>query len=554
MNGTELATIVGIDLGTTYSCISYVDETGRPVVLKNSEGQNVTPSVVFFESSENVVVGRTAKNAMLTDPEKVVAFMKRCMGDANAGYSIEGTEYRPEEVSSFVLRRLVKDAGESLQKTITGAVITVPAYFGENERAATEQAGKIAGLNVRSIINEPTAAAICYGIDQAREGTVLVYDLGGGTFDVTMIKVQKDGINVICTGCDHELGGKGWDECLLNYFVSEWGEQAGQSDYEIPQEDRETENELRLLAEDTKEQLTARERLTVNVRIEGERARIEVTRDKFNELTESLLNRTIDLTRKMLDDARQKGVTDFDKILLVGGATKMPQVKDRLARELGKEILVFDPDEAVAKGAALFAYRFSVTDIVGDRVERRFEDPEAASPEEREEAQQEVIEELAPEIGMLPERLSDVVSTPITNVTSKAFGVVAVSDVNREEVVFLISRNQTLPIDTTMPFKTSKKDQDTADIRVMEGEDERATNPVDCIQIGRTTLGLPPGLEKDSRVDITFCMSDQGMLTATAREVKEGRTVDVKVERGESVMTDEEVQQSSQSLKKFDVS
>jgi len=146
------------------------------------------------------------------------------------------------------------------------------------------------------------------------------------------------------------------------------------------------------------------------------------------------------------------------------------------------------------------------------------------------------------------------VSPPITNVTSKAFGVVAVSDVNREEVVFLISRNQTLPIDTTMPFKTSKKDQDTADIRVMEGEDERATNPVDCIQIGRTTLGLPPGLEKDSRVDITFCMSDQGMLTATAREVKEGRTVDVKVERGESVMTDEEVQQSSQSLKKFDVS
>ena len=295
------------------------------------------------------------------------------MGDPDAAFEIDGKSYRPEEVSSFVLKRLVKDASEALGQPITDAVITVPAYFGENQRAATEQAGKIANLNVRSIINEPTAAAICYGVDQADDQVVLVYDLGGGTFDVTLIEIKQQNINVVCTGGDHELGGKNWDDRLINYLARCWGDQNGHPNYEIDENrDPLTANELRLEAEKRKLELSSRKGLTLMVTIEGQRTSVELTREKFDELTADLLDRTITLTRQMLDEAAKKGVTNFDRILLVGGATRMPQVKDRLQREeFCKDIKSFDPDEAVAKGAALFAYRLEVERKVDDDTRKK---------------------------------------------------------------------------------------------------------------------------------------------------------------------------------------
>lgn len=535
-------TIVGIDLGTTYSCIAHVDDVGRPVVLKNSEGHNTTPSVVFFESEENVVVGRTAKNATATDPDKVISFMKRNMGDGQTTYEVDGRSYRPETVSSFVLKRLVKDAAESLQCPITDVVITVPAYFGENERAATEQAGKIAGFNVRSIINEPTAAAICYGIDKMEEGTVLVYDLGGGTFDVTMIEVRERKIEVICTGGNHELGGKDWDERLMNYFVSQWAEQQGQSDFELDSErDKETLNELRLLAEEKKQELSAREKLTLNVRIEGERAKLELTREKFDELTANLLQLTIDLTKKMLEDARAKGYTKFSKILLVGGSTRMPQVQKRLEQEFNVPIEIFDPDESVAKGAALYAQRLQLKGEVEEKVEEKLEGLRDVSPDQRAAAEEQAVKEVARNWALPAAKVDQLVNTQVTNVASKAFGVVALNDQEAEEVVFLIPRNQSLPADTTMPFGTSADRQRSADIKIMEGENERATQPGQCNEIGKATLDLPAGLPKGSPIEITFRMNENGMLEATAKEMTQGGTVQVTIERGDFVMNDEQV-------------
>lgn len=564
MSDDKLSTMVGIDLGTTYSCMAYVDETGRPVTLKNMEGDLVTPSVVYFESADNIVVGSTAKNAMITDEERVVAFVKRNMGDSTSTYTIEGTDYRPETISSLVLQKLVKDASDGLQESITDVVITVPAYFGENERAATEQAGHIAGLNVRALINEPTAAAIAYGIDQEDDQVVLVYDLGGGTFDITMIEIKDRLINVICTGGDKELGGKDWDERLMNYLATTWGEETNQLDYDVIEAgDAVTLNDLRLQAEDSKHQLTSRVKMTAMVSIEGERARVELTREKFDELTADLLERTIQLTQDMLAEAKQKGHADFNKIILVGGSTRMPQIKQRLEQAFKQDILIYDPDEAVAKGAALYAYRYALQDEVEKEVQERVQDladdetgsgDESTSHELIQQAEAEAKKEVARRFSLPEKRVEQLLETEIKNVTSKAFGVVALNEQEQEEVVFLISRNETLPIDTTLPFGTSAEHQKTADLKVMEGEKETATAPNQCQEIGTAVLNLPDHLPRNSPIEVTFRMNEQGMLEATAKEMTQGATVDVSIERGEAVMTEAEVTEARTSLQKFEVS
>jgi len=211
--------VFGIDLGTTYSCIAQVDEYGKPVVLANFENERTTPSVVFFEDDGSKIVGLEAKNMLKTDPQKVVSFIKRNMGDPNFLFIHNEIQYKPEEISSFILKKLVKDASEKVGFEIKDVVITCPAYFGINEKEATKIAGEIAGLNVKSIINEPTAAALTYGIDHVQDQTVLVYDLGGGTFDITMIQVKPEAIDVVVTGGDHNLGGKLWDDALMSYFA-----------------------------------------------------------------------------------------------------------------------------------------------------------------------------------------------------------------------------------------------------------------------------------------------------------------------------------------------
>ena len=287
----------GIDLGTTYSCIAYVDEFGKPVVLKNSAGASTTPSVVYVESASNIVVGEEAKRMLELEADKTVQFIKRKMGKEKNTVKLNGTTYTAQEISGYILKKLVDDANAELQQTgvlkdgeeIKDVVSTCPAYFGMNEKNATKEAGVLAGLNVLDIINEPSAAAISYGVSgQEREETVLVYALGGGTFDITVMNINGGNITVICSGGDDQLGGKDWDEALMNYVVEKFQAETG----EDLSEDPDAVAALYLDVETWKKSLTSREKVNISVRAMGERMRDELTRAQHEEMTRPLLNRT----------------------------------------------------------------------------------------------------------------------------------------------------------------------------------------------------------------------------------------------------------------------
>ena len=275
-----LKRVYGIDLGTTYSAIAYVDENGRPVVVPNQESERITPSVVLFDG-DNVIVGNTAKEASKVEPHRVVSRVKQNMGDPHFVFEHEGQAYGPEDISSFILRKVVGDAEVALggDEKITDVVITCPAYFGTDEREATANAGRLAGLNVRAILNEPTAAAIAYGLEQGEDQTVLVYDLGGGTFDVTMIEIKDRLIRVICTGGDHRLGGALWDEAVVLHLAEEFRKQTGEES--DPMDDPEVLNDLFLQAERGKKTLTQRDKAPFRVTHAGHQARVELERPHF---------------------------------------------------------------------------------------------------------------------------------------------------------------------------------------------------------------------------------------------------------------------------------
>lgn len=353
--------IFGIDLGTTYSCIATIDNFGQAVVIKNSDDNDVTPSVVYYESTDEVtidkiVVGETAKAELITTPNSTVSLIKRAIGDDNFVSTCRFPE-APTTVSSYILKKMVQDANANLMlegdAAIKDVVITCPAYFGTKERMQTKQAGALAGLNVLSIINEPTAAAISYGMNLKEDKVILVYDLGGGTFDITMIEVKDGHIKVIATGGDHKLGGADWDETIADYLASEFKTATGIQDDLMA--DSETKNNLLALAEDAKKKLTSKTNHKIRVIYGTDSHTVELTGEKFDELTESLLNQTINLTREMLDVAKEKGYLTYDQVLLVGGSSKMPQVKQRVDAELNCNAQLFDPNLSVAKGAAIYA-------------------------------------------------------------------------------------------------------------------------------------------------------------------------------------------------------
>ena len=356
--------VFGIDLGTTYSCVAYVDENGKATVIKNSEDTMTTPSVVYFEDAENIAVGESAKENALLEPLKVVSLIKRDMGKADADRTINGVKMRPEQISSYILRKLVNDAMNSLREEgklgdneeVKKVVITCPAYFGVEEKEATKTAGEIAGLEVLNIINEPTAAAISYGINVAEgKKNVLVYDLGGGTFDITVMQVNGNNIKAIATGGNHALGGADWDDAVRSHIVQRFEEETGISAGDL-MGDPETWQQISLSVEKAKKLLTSKEKAPISVNFEGEKFRMELTREKFDELTMDLLDQTIQLTNDMFEKAAEKGVNkkDIDIILLVGGSSKMKQVEKRICEEYGKETKLFEPDWAVAKGAAIY--------------------------------------------------------------------------------------------------------------------------------------------------------------------------------------------------------
>ncbi len=526
-------TVFGIDLGTTYSCISYVDEVGKPVVIPNEDNELVTASVVFFESPENVIVGKIAKAAAKVHPNQVVELVKRSMGDPTFRREIFGHEYRPEALSARILMKLKADAEKALGCEVKDAVITVPAYFNEAQRTSTEQAGQIAGLNVRAIIPEPTAAAIAYARDDSTQQTILVYDLGGGTFDVTVMKVASDSVQAVCIGGDHDLGGRNWDESVVAYFIEQWRQQTGRS--EDPCDDPETAQEFLSLAENAKRTLTRMTKAPVRLSFGGDSARVELSREKFDELTSGLLERTIQLTRDTLEEARRKGVAGVDRIILVGGSSYMPQVGRRLQAEFGRECELFDPEQCVAKGAAVYAANKQVQSVYADVLRELFGKVEmnlnALPPTKRAEVEQAVRSKLP---GWAGSTLESGRNMKIINACSKSFGVVVLDANDREVIGYLIRKNSQVPAEVTEDFETRYENQSNADIRVMEAEgDEPSTDPTagQANEIKRVIFNLPSGLRKGSLIAIRYALSeDGGRLRVTATEKGSGRSIDETVD------------------------
>ena len=554
-----LKRVYGIDLGTTYSAIAYVDEHGKPVIVPNAESERITPSVVLFDG-ENVIVGNTAKESAKVEPDRVVMRVKQNMGDPHFVFEHDGQVYSAEDISSFVLRKVVGDAEIALgldgDEKITEVVITCPAYFGTDEREATANAGRLAGLNVRAILNEPTAAAIAYGLEQGEDQTVLVYDLGGGTFDVTMIEIKDLLIRVVCTGGDHRLGGALWDEAVVTYLADQFKQQTGaESD---PMDDPEVLNDLFLQAERGKKTLTQRDKAPFRVTHAGQQARVELDRTKFEEITSHLLDRTIELTHDMLNDAKAKGVVTFDKIILVGGATRMPQVRDRIVDEFGLEPESFDPDESVAKGAALFGLKEALQDEVRDILSPSNPEAEGAHGEldlsavSAEEVAA-ALDKIEREIGLtLTGPVRELVNTQIVNVLSKSLGVIAKNPEGKEIVVYLLPRNGEVPMEHQTDFGTDLADQSGVEIQVKAGERD-SPEPADCKDVGTAQLNLPPNLPAKSPIRVKFAISRDGRLSVTATDLTGGGSIDVEFET-EAVMGADEVEERSTALRLLNVS
>ncbi len=543
--------IFGIDLGTTYSSIAYVDEFGKTVVISNAENQTTTPSVVFFDGEE-IVVGDVAKESAKLYPNEVVSFIKRAMAEPDFLFEHNSKTWRAEEISSFIIRKVVQDAEQNLSENISDVVITCPAYFGINEREATKKAGEIAGLNVRQIINEPTAAAIEYGLIKSSERqVVLVYDLGGGTFDITLIDIQPDSIEVICTGGDHNLGGKDWDDLIVAYLAQEFQSKTGINEDIL--DDLDTCQDLQISAEKAKKMLSQRQKTPIVITHGGERVKIEFDRQKFEEITQSLLERTISFTHEMLSEAKDKGYESFDEIILVGGATRMPAVAARINQEFSMRPKLFDPEGAVAKGAAVFGWKLSMNDGLVQRIAKKTgksvtqDESEIGLDEIIDSASEEVVsqavQELADDTGYaLPAVQSSMVK--IKNVTSKSFGVV-VKNVGGEEHVFnLILKNNSVPVDVSKKFYTAVEDQDTVLIQIMESEMSEQAVPFDnAIQIGTAIFKLPQGLPSDSPIEIYFNLNGEGRLHITAEETTASRSVEVNIETT-SVIEGEEFEEA----------
>jgi len=539
--------VYGIDLGTTYSAISYINEHGKAEIITNSDNERVTPSVVFFESEENVVVGRIAKESAKTDPDRVVDFVKRQMSSKDWTFAVEDKQYKPEEISAHILRRLVGDAKKTGEHDVKDVVITCPAYFGDLERERTRQAGVLAGLNVVEILDEPVAAAINYGLNEDSKGkNVIVYDLGGGTFDVTVVRIGNDPdkyeISIVCTEGNHQLGGKDWDDQIVNYFAREFQNQTGCVD--DPLEDIETAYDLRLNAENDKKTLTNKTKISRRVFFEGEKAVIELTQEKFEEMTADLLKATIDLTDKVLEEAKKRGVEKIDTFLLVGGSTRMPQIKAKLIEKYGDSLGVtpveFDVDEAVAKGAAKAGEIEVIKSKVNELLNAGDDDELVLVFEDLSEAEQkEKIETIAEQTGKTEEEILLAVTTKLTKVATKSYGIRALKD-GKPVVYNLIVKQTPVPAEAGRVFGTGGANAEEIDLFVFMNNESEQNVPLEMgEEIGQAVFVLDGNLPDKAPIEITFKLSDQGMLSLIGVDKTHGKTITAEF-KAEGVMSAEE--------------
>ena len=534
--------IFGIDLGTTYSCIAYVDESGRPIVVNNSEGNNTTPSVVNFASPTQVVVGQIAKETAVIDPQNTVSFVKTLMGKTNIAISYNGEDKTPEEVSAYILRKVTEDAAKILDTEVKDVVITCPAYFGTAERTATKNAGIIAGLNVIEVISEPTAAAIFYGITKEQEKkTVLVYDLGGGTFDVTIMNIDNNKIEVVCSDGNHELGGKDWDNEIMKYLDNKFREETGY-DGDL---DEYAQQDLRLKAEKAKQQLSARPEVPVVVEVAGLRSRINLSRETFEDLTKALLNESLEKTDAAIEVAKKKGF-NVDEILLVGGSTRMPQVPVALKERYNIEPKILDPDEAVAKGAAIYAlgvYEIKSEEINEKLASGSIDVNDASAKEEIANYQEKATVSTFAIPALRGHRMDEVV----TVATTKSYALRVVVDNNGTEKCYnMILKNVPMEngeISVAKQFGTLEANQSSVELSVYESDFDSEYYDVDeDFNLGTAELELPENLPAGSPILVTFTLNNEGILTVTGKDMVSQKEIQATMHASTgSIMTSEEV-------------
>ena len=480
--------VIGIDLGTTNSCVAVL-EGGEPVVIANAEGNRTTPSVVGFAKNGERLVGETAKRQAITNPERTISSIKRHMG-TDYTVEIDGKKYTPQDISAMILSKLRADAESYLGEKVTEAVITVPAYFTDSQKQATKDAGKIAGLDVKRIINEPTAASLAYGLDKDEaQHKILVYDLGGGTFDVSILELGDGVFEVLATNGDNKLGGDDFDEALLNFMADSFAKENGVD----LRNDKMALQRLKEAAEKAKKELSSAQTTNVNlpfitVNENGPlHMNMDITRAKFEQLTEGLVNRTIGPMNKAMADAGVSN-SDISKVILVGGSTRIPAVQEAVKKVTGKEPFKgINPDECVAIGAAIQA-------------------------------------------GVLTGEVNDVLLLDVTplSLSIETLGGVATK---------LIERNTTIPTKKSQIFSTAADNQTAVDIHVMQGEREMAA---DNTTLGRFQLtGIPPAPRGVPQIEVTFDIDANGIVNVSAKDMGTGKEQSITITSSTKLSEDE---------------